>query len=97
MAATVHGFALCHGFPKQFLPLSSTPLNKSQFQEAVARLNNLHSESIAHGPTLIVTNEDHRFLALDQLSEMEGIEATLLLEPEGRNTELFTTRGIHLA
>lgn len=74
------------GFPKQFLPLSGTELNKSLFQEAVARLNNLHSESIALGPTLIVTNEDHRFLVLDQLREMEGIKATLLLEPEGRNT-----------
>ncbi len=34
----------------------------------------------------IVTNEEHRFLALDQLHELKTIEATLLLEPTGRNT-----------
>jgi mannose-1-phosphate guanylyltransferase / mannose-6-phosphate isomerase len=33
-----------------------------------------------------VTNEEHRFLALDQLRELQGIQATLLLEPVGRNT-----------
>jgi mannose-1-phosphate guanylyltransferase/mannose-6-phosphate isomerase len=35
---------------------------------------------------VIVTNEDHRFLVLDQLREMESIRAILLLEPAGRNT-----------
>ena len=35
---------------------------------------------------MIVTNEEHRFLALDQLRELENIQATLLLEPSGRNT-----------
>ena len=74
------------GFPKQFLPLSGSQLNKSLFQEAVARLNNLHSEWITLEPTLIVTNEDHRFLVLDQLREMDSINAALLLEPTGRNT-----------
>jgi mannose-1-phosphate guanylyltransferase/mannose-6-phosphate isomerase len=38
------------------------------------------------GSTLIVTNEDHRFLVLDQLREVKDISATLLLEPIGRNT-----------
>jgi mannose-1-phosphate guanylyltransferase/mannose-6-phosphate isomerase len=38
------------------------------------------------GPTLIVTNEDHRFLVLDQLRELPTISASLLLEPIGRNT-----------
>jgi mannose-1-phosphate guanylyltransferase/mannose-6-phosphate isomerase len=42
------------------------------------------------GKTLIVTNEEHRFLALDQLRELKSgskkMEATLLLEPAGRNT-----------
>jgi mannose-1-phosphate guanylyltransferase/mannose-6-phosphate isomerase len=35
---------------------------------------------------LIVTNEEHRFLALDQLRELKNLQATLLLEPSGRNT-----------
>ncbi|CAN4273082.1 {ManC} Mannose-1-phosphate guanylyltransferase [Methylophilaceae bacterium] len=71
------------GFPKQFLVLSG---NTSLFQQAVVRLNGLAAEDIAVGGTLIVTGEEHRFLALDQLREMPEIAATLLLEPAGRNT-----------
>jgi mannose-1-phosphate guanylyltransferase/mannose-6-phosphate isomerase len=74
------------GFPKQFLALSGNNQKKSLFQEAVGRLNQLGSPSISLGGTLIVTNEDHRFLVLDQLREMNGINATLLLESAGRNT-----------
>jgi mannose-1-phosphate guanylyltransferase / mannose-6-phosphate isomerase len=73
-------------FPKQFLVLSGKDAKTSLFQEAVGRLNKLGSSSILLGNTLVVTNEDHRFLVLDQLREMEGINATLLLEPAGRNT-----------
>jgi len=74
------------GFPKQFLALSGNDQKTTLFQEAVERLNQLASQSISLGNTLIVTNEDHRFLVLDQLREMESIKATLLLEPTGRNT-----------
>jgi mannose-1-phosphate guanylyltransferase / mannose-6-phosphate isomerase len=74
------------GFPKQFLALSGNDQKTTLFQEAVERLNQLASPSISLGKTVIVTNEDHRFLVLDQLREMGGIEATLLLEPAGRNT-----------
>jgi mannose-1-phosphate guanylyltransferase/mannose-6-phosphate isomerase len=74
------------GFPKQFLALSGNDQKTSLFQEAVARLNQLGSPLISLGNTLIVTNEDHRFLVLEQLREMKGINATLLLEPVGRNT-----------
>jgi mannose-1-phosphate guanylyltransferase/mannose-6-phosphate isomerase len=74
------------GFPKQFLALSGNQQKKSLFQEAVERLNRLSSPSISLGSTLIVTNEDHRFLVLDQLREMDGAHATLLLESAGRNT-----------
>jgi len=71
------------GFPKQFLVLSGTT---SLFQQAVERINGLASAEIAVGATLVVTNEEHRFLALDQLREMKAVSATLLLEPVGRNT-----------
>ncbi|MDP3622094.1 MAG: mannose-1-phosphate guanylyltransferase/mannose-6-phosphate isomerase [Polynucleobacter sp.] len=74
------------GFPKQFLALSGNDQKTSLFQEAVGRLNQLGSSSASLCNTLIVTNEDHRFLVLDQLREMEEINATLLLEPAGRNT-----------
>jgi mannose-1-phosphate guanylyltransferase/mannose-6-phosphate isomerase len=73
-------------FPKQFLALSDNLDKKTLFQEAIERLNQIGSESITLGSTLIVTNEDNRFLVLDQLSQMEGINASLLLEPLGRNT-----------
>lgn len=71
------------GFPKQFLVLSGTT---SLFQQAVERVNGLATSDIALGDTLVVTNEEHRFLALDQLREMNDVAATLLLEPVGRNT-----------
>jgi mannose-1-phosphate guanylyltransferase/mannose-6-phosphate isomerase len=71
------------GFPKQFLVLSGTT---SLFQQAIQRVNGLAAADIVVGDTLIVTGEEHRFLALDQLREMPEIAATLLLEPIGRNT-----------
>jgi len=71
------------GFPKQFLVLSGTT---SLFQQAIERVNNLVADDIQVGETLIVTGEEHRFLALDQLREMKAIKATLLLEPVARNT-----------
>ncbi|CAN1534244.1 {ManC} Mannose-1-phosphate guanylyltransferase [Methylophilaceae bacterium] len=71
------------GFPKQFLVLSGTT---SLFQQAIQRVNGLAADDIVVGDTLIVTGEEHRFLALDQLREMPEVSATLLLEPVGRNT-----------
>jgi mannose-1-phosphate guanylyltransferase/mannose-6-phosphate isomerase len=71
------------GFPKQFLVLSGTT---SLFQQAVERVNQVGASDIAVGSTLVVTNEEHRFLSLDQLRELPHVNATLLLEPAGRNT-----------
>lgn len=71
------------GFPKQFLVLSGT---NSLFQQATNRLSQLSAADIAVGETLIVTNEEHRFLVLDQLRELSHVSASLLLEPVGRNT-----------
>lgn len=71
------------GFPKQFLVLSGS---NSLFQQAIERINSIATEDICVGETLVVTNEEHRFLALDQLRELKSVSATLLLEPVGRNT-----------
>lgn len=71
------------GFPKQFLVLTGTT---SLFQQAIERVNAVTACDIEVGTTLVVTNEEHRFLALDQLRELKHIEASLLLEPVGRNT-----------
>lgn len=71
------------GFPKQFLSLTG---NESLFQQAAQRLSNLRSSCIQVAPLLIVTGEEHRFLALEQLREA-GIElGAALLEPVSRNT-----------
>ena len=81
------------GFPKQFLVLSGDDSSQSLFQQAVIRINSVANANITLGNTLVVTNEDHRFLVLDQLRELgkevkkiSGLSATLLLEPAGRNT-----------
>ncbi len=74
------------GFPKQFLILSGDSSGQSLFQQAIERIHAISDSEIELGRTLIVTNEDHRFLALDQLRELNNVQATLLLEPSGRNT-----------
>lgn len=74
------------GFPKQFLVLAG---NSSLFQQAATRLAKLGSaggEGLAVQPPLIVGNEEHRFLVLDQLRETKIEPAAVLLEPLGRNT-----------
>ena len=73
------------GFPKQFLVLGDPKGEQSLFQQAIGRAQSAIPRA-SLGPMLIVTNEEHRFLALDQLRELKGVEATLLLEPSGRNT-----------
>jgi len=78
------------GFPKQFLVLSGDGSSESLFQQAVKRIYSVAGPKVTLGNTLVVTNEDHRFLVLDQLrelkSEAKSLNATLLLEPVGRNT-----------
>jgi nucleoside-diphosphate-sugar epimerase len=71
------------GFPKQFLSLTG---NESLFQQAAQRLDALGADDIQVAKPLIVTGEEHRFLASEQLREV-GIElGVALLEPVGRNT-----------
>jgi mannose-1-phosphate guanylyltransferase/mannose-6-phosphate isomerase len=71
------------GFPKQFLSLTG---NESLFQQAAQRLVSLGEDDIQVAKPLIVTGEEHRFLASEQLREA-GIElGAALLEPVGRNT-----------
>lgn len=71
------------GFPKQFLCLTG---NDSLFQQAAQRLANLGNAEIKVASPIIVTGEEHRFLASEQLRET-GLElGCALLEPVGRNT-----------
>ncbi|WP_416545709.1 mannose-1-phosphate guanylyltransferase/mannose-6-phosphate isomerase [Limnohabitans sp. DCL3] len=71
------------GFPKQFLCLSGTD---SLFQQAAQRLAGLGNSDIQVAATLIVTGEEHRFLATEQLREAGIPLGSALLEPVGRNT-----------
>lgn len=71
------------GFPKQFLVLDG---RSSLFQQAVQRLCALDDPGIAAAPPLVVGNDDHRFLLLEQLRELNIAAQALVLEPMGRNT-----------
>ncbi|MFW0755445.1 mannose-1-phosphate guanylyltransferase/mannose-6-phosphate isomerase [Pseudomonas sp. H11T01] len=65
--------------PKQFLPLADTEL--SMLQATILRLRGLDAAL----PRLIC-NEQHRFLAAEQLRQLDMEQASILLEPVGRNT-----------
>lgn len=71
------------GLPKQFLCLTG---KDSLFQQAAQRLSKLGNAHIQIASPLIVTGEDHRFLALEQLRETGIDMGCALLEPVGRNT-----------
>ena len=71
------------GFPKQFLCLTG---NESLFQQAALRLASLGNQDIQVAAPIIVTGEDHRFLASEQLREVGVDLGCALLEPVGRNT-----------
>jgi len=71
------------GFPKQFLCLTG---NESLFQQTAKRIMKLGESDTQVSKPIIVTGEEHRFLASEQLCE-SGIElGAALLEPSGRNT-----------
>ena len=63
--------------PKQFIELIG---ETTLFQEAVLRL----PKSI--GDLLVICNEEHRFLAAEQLSQINRSDTSIILEPVGKNT-----------
>ena len=66
-------------YPKQFLALAGEHTMLQDTWQRVAAL--------AGGATpIVVANEEHRFLAAEQLRQMGVEHATMLLEPVGRNT-----------
>ena len=64
--------------PKQFLPLMG---KRSTFQETLTRL-----DGIDVARPIVVCNEAHRFLVLDQMRELERQPQVVIVEPVGRNT-----------
>lgn len=71
------------GFPKQFLSLTG---EESLFQLATRRLVDLEADDIHVAKPFIVTGEEHRFLALEQLREAHIELSAALLEPVAKNT-----------
>lgn len=65
--------------PKQFLPLADAEL--SMLQATIQRLDGLQV-----GLPRLICNEQHRFLAAEQLRQLGMEQANILLEPVGRNT-----------
>ena len=65
-------------YAKQYLALGG---EKTMLQETVERLGDLE-----HLPPLLICNEDTRFLAAEQMRQIDRSDASILLEPAGRNT-----------
>ncbi|MGM0416867.1 MAG: mannose-1-phosphate guanylyltransferase/mannose-6-phosphate isomerase [Thermodesulfobacteriota bacterium] len=65
-------------YPKQFLSLTS---EHTMLQETLMRLEGLN----AAAPS-VICNEQHRFLVAEQVRSLGLEEASIILEPEGRNT-----------
>ena len=68
-----------HMLPKQFLALSGG--ERSMLQETLQRLDGLERSS-----SIVVCNDEHRFLVADQLHAIDEADGTIVLEPTGRNT-----------
>jgi len=64
--------------PKQFLKLDS---DLTMLQATVMRLQGLNAEA-----ALVICNEDHRFVAAEQLRQIKQLNHNIILEPAGRNT-----------
>lgn len=65
-------------YPKQFLPLvGNTTMLQSTW---------LRAAPIAGRPPILVANEEHRFIAAEQLQQLGVTPGAILLEPKGRNT-----------
>jgi mannose-1-phosphate guanylyltransferase len=65
-------------YAKQYLALGG---EQTMLQETVRRLGDL-----PHLPPLLICNEDTRFLAAEQIRQIGRTDASILLEPAGRNT-----------
>lgn len=76
-------------FPKQFWPLVT---EHSLFQDTALR-----SMGAGFAKPIIVCNEEHRFLIAEQLREIGAMEASILLEPQGRNSAPAITAAALLA
>lgn len=70
-------------FPKQFLSLID---NSSLFQNTLNRLASLDNMDFELDTVIIVTNEEYRFLILDQIRNYSNFSFKIILEPCSKNT-----------
>jgi mannose-1-phosphate guanylyltransferase len=79
------------------------PISKEIYPKQFARLFNNYSllqntllRNKSFGKPIVIINEQHRFLAIEQIKEI-GIEATLVIEPCGKNTGSCAVIGALMA
>lgn len=65
-------------YPKQFLKLIG---NQTMLQQTIGRL-----DGVEHNPAMLICNEEHRFIAAEQLRQLDIEHSGIFLEPVGRNT-----------
>ena len=65
-------------YPKQFLPLAG--------DDTMLQATWLRVAELADAAPIVVANEEHRFLAAEQLRQVGVRSPSILLEPVGRNT-----------
>ena len=66
-------------YPKQFLPLGES--ERTLLQSTIQRLQGLEC-----APPILICNDQHRFLAAEQVRQLGMEQVTILLEPVSRNT-----------
>ena len=65
-------------YPKQFLPLAG--------DDTMLQATWMRVAELAGAAPIVVANEEHRFLAAEQLRQVGAPSAAIVLEPVGRNT-----------
>src|SRR5882724_12325332 len=82
------------GHPKQFLALSGG--ERTLFQDSLLRLDGLARHGWRLAPPVVITNEEYRFMVLDQLAAIGCGAGAVVLEPMGRNTApALTLAALH--
>jgi mannose-1-phosphate guanylyltransferase/mannose-6-phosphate isomerase len=81
-------------YPKQFHSFFG---EYSLFQQTLYRLEKLNSNKISINLSLIVTNEEHRFLALEQIHGSSNTPFEIIVEPSIKNTAPSLTLAAYRA
>ncbi|WP_426357579.1 mannose-1-phosphate guanylyltransferase/mannose-6-phosphate isomerase [Pseudocolwellia sp. HL-MZ19] len=69
-------------YPKQFLALGcGNDHSQTMLQQTISRLNGL-----GNAPCMLICNEEHRFIAAEQVRTLGAEHGGIFLEPVGRNT-----------